>query len=186
MCSSTCGTPRGAFTPNTTPPPSNGCSAKRPSSSKDTPAKSQAASAAKRPKPIWTQRNARTPTTPPTTSPTKPTTWTTGPPSPKAGQSRPESSKEHADTSSKTAWTSPEPAGAWPAPKPPSNYAPSKPTATSTTTGTTTSTKNDTTSTKPATSTTSSHNRHDRSLQKSRTHATVSACSLSAEERAPA
>jgi hypothetical protein len=68
-------------------------------------------------------------------------------------------SRSLCSSSSKTAWTSPAPAGAYTAPKPSSNSERYAATTTSTTTGATTSNKSDSASTNPATPTTSSPGR---------------------------
>jgi hypothetical protein len=81
-------------------------------------------SAARRPTIGWAPASAATPTPPPATCWPRNPTWTTPPPSPRAGPSPPASSKAPVATWSKTAWTSPVPAGALPAPKPSSSSAP--------------------------------------------------------------
>jgi hypothetical protein len=81
-------------------------------------------SAARPPTTAWTRASAATPTPPPPTCWPRSPTWTTPPPCTTAGRSPPASSKVPAATWSRTAWTSPAPAGGCPAPKPSSNSAP--------------------------------------------------------------
>ena len=67
---------------------------------------------------LWTPARAATPTAPPATCWPRSPTWTTPPRWPAGGRSPPASSRAPAATWSKTAWTSPAPAGACPEPRP--------------------------------------------------------------------
>ena len=74
--------------------------------------------AARPPTTAWILGSARTLTSPPATCWPRRPTWTIPPPCTRAGRSPPASSKAPAATWSRTAWTSPAPAGACPVPKP--------------------------------------------------------------------
>src|SRR6266545_2966952 len=106
----------GASIPRATRTPSNGSAPKPAKSWPAEPASSPPRSAARPPTTAWTPAGAATPTPPRRTCWPRSPTWTTPPPSPKAGRSPPGSSKAPAATWSRTAWTSPAPAGACPAP----------------------------------------------------------------------
>src|SRR6266704_1962679 len=134
--------PPGHSSTKATRTPRPGSLKRPPRSSRARPPPPRPASAAAPPPSGTPQPNAKAPTPARTTSPPRRNTWTTPPPSPPDGRSPPASSRERQDGWSKTAWTSPAPAGDSKEPRPSSNSAPSSATATSTSTGATTCAKN--------------------------------------------
>jgi hypothetical protein len=134
--------------PRPAPAPARGSGPAPPRSCTAAPPASPPPSA---PPAAWARPGAPPRTRPRATSRPRPRTWTTPQPSRTGGPSPPASSRAPAATWSRTARTSPAPAGAWKPPRPSSSSAPSGPTATGTPTGPATSSASTNATTQPAT-----------------------------------